>query len=159
MNVELTSSAPLLATRSVQPVLTRTVFCLLCSSCPLPWPRLLLVPQRHAWRTVSVRTNHYPLPKLQALVYDILPWRKVPESDARSVPPPLTASAEKCPRPLTPFCSFTSSDKASCVALVRMSSFSNCSFLGSSWGSSTNLVTNCAASVCKVCVPLTAHTL
>ena len=23
--------------------------------------------------------------KLQALVYDILPWRKVPESDARSV--------------------------------------------------------------------------
>ena len=25
------------------------------------------------------------LPKLQALVYDILPWRKVPESDARSV--------------------------------------------------------------------------
>ena len=24
-------------------------------------------------------------PKLQALVYDILPWRKVPESDARSV--------------------------------------------------------------------------
>ena len=26
-----------------------------------------------------------PLPKLQALVYNILPWRKVPESDARSV--------------------------------------------------------------------------
>ena len=26
--------------------------------------------------------------KLQALAYDILPWRKVPESDARSVPPP-----------------------------------------------------------------------
>ena len=24
-------------------------------------------------------------PKLQALVYDILPWRKMPESDARSV--------------------------------------------------------------------------
>ena len=24
-------------------------------------------------------------PKLQALVYDILPWRKTPESDARSV--------------------------------------------------------------------------
>ena len=90
--------------------------------------------------TVSVWTNHYPFPKLQALVYDILPWRKVPESDARSVPPPLTASAEKCPRPLTPFCSFTSSlCLAICVALVRMSSFSNCSFSGSSCGSSTNL--------------------
>ena len=28
---------------------------------------------------------HTAAPKLQALVYDILPWRKVPESDARSV--------------------------------------------------------------------------
>ena len=30
-------------------------------------------------------------PKLQALVYDILPWRKVPESDARSVGLALSA--------------------------------------------------------------------
>ena len=30
-------------------------------------------------------TYHSPSLKLQALVYDILPWRKVPESDARSV--------------------------------------------------------------------------
>ena len=30
------------------------------------------------------RSDNLP-PKLQTLVYDILPWRKVPESDARSV--------------------------------------------------------------------------
>ena len=41
---------------------------------------------RPAWRHVHFRNL---LHKLQALVYDILPWRKVPESDARRVPSSL----------------------------------------------------------------------
>ena len=36
-------------------------------------------------------------PKLQALVYDILPWRKVPESDARSVVSTLSSGKPKEP--------------------------------------------------------------
>ena len=33
----------------------------------------------------EVKSRLTSMPKLQALVYDILPWRKVPESDVRSV--------------------------------------------------------------------------
>ena len=36
-------------------------------------------------RLFCLRSLYMEWPKLQALVYDILPWRKVPESDARSV--------------------------------------------------------------------------
>ena len=39
--------------------------------------------------------NFICLPKLQALVYDIFPWRKVPESDARSVLSALTLHANQ----------------------------------------------------------------
>ena len=35
-------------------------------------------------------TNYKSAPKLQPLVYDILPWRKVPESDAHSVERPFS---------------------------------------------------------------------
>ena len=49
--------------------------------------RMPLPPLPH----ICVCLLHYSLhPKLQALVYDILHWRKVPESDARSVPPSLS---------------------------------------------------------------------
>ena len=34
--------------------------------------------------------------KLQALVYDILPWRKVPESDARSVERRMSWLTPRC---------------------------------------------------------------
>ena len=50
----------------------------------LPWPHAcLLPPLPHP--PVHPCLSHMPVCKLQALVYDILPWRKVPESDDRSV--------------------------------------------------------------------------
>ena len=48
-----------------------------------------VIPHAEATWIGAVVCINYP-PKLQALVYDILPSRKVPESDARSVIHTLT---------------------------------------------------------------------
>ena len=39
---------------------------------------------------IKMGSDETELAKLQALVYDILPWRKVPESDVRSVSSAVT---------------------------------------------------------------------
>ena len=50
-------------------------------------------------REPAVRDRDTRQPEPQALVYDILPWRKVPESDARSVKTTKTNWGQKSPSP------------------------------------------------------------
>ena len=86
------------------PILLAALPSFLCQQC-LP-PRVTRLPCRlnshvacrvfHDMQpTHRARNGHAPHtthPKLQALVYDILLWRKVPESEARSVHAPLSST-------------------------------------------------------------------
>ena len=66
----------------------------------------------HSRPPFSLRFWH----KLQALVYDILPWKEVPESDARSVILTLTDSV--APR-VTPLSLVTARSTETTTALIR----------------------------------------